>query len=141
MNRTLLHPLDLGRRWLVVAALLVSGAAHLPVIGDHLGEAPYMGVLFIVLTAACFVLASALISVDALAVYALTTLTCALAVLGYAATRTVAFPELADDVGNWTEPLGVVSIVAETVAALVALTAFRAGTLLAAAAGARTGER
>ena len=92
MNRTLLHPLDLARRWLVVAALLVAGAVHLPVIGDHLEEAPYMGVLFIVLTAACFVLAAALISVDAPAVYALTTLTCALAVVGYAATRTESTP-------------------------------------------------
>ena len=119
MHRFLFHPLGLGRRWVVVAALLVAAFAHLPVIGEHLMEAPYMGVLFIVLTAACFVLAAALISIDSAAAYALSALTCALAVVGYAATRTFAFPELADDVGNWTEPLGLVSITSE--AAVVAL--------------------
>jgi len=125
MSEFLLRPLNLRRRWLVVAALLAAAAAHLPVIGEHLMEARYMGVLFIVLTAACFVLAAALISVDSPAAYALSAITGALAVLGYAATRTVAFPQLADDVGNWTEPLGIVSIITETLAALVALTAMR----------------
>jgi hypothetical protein len=121
MRRFLLHPLDLRRRWVVVAALLVAAAAHLPVIGEHLMEAPYMGVLFIVLTAACFLLAAVLISVDSAAAYALAVLTCTLAVLGYAATRTFAFPQLSDDVGNWTEPLGVVSIAAESIAAAFSL--------------------
>jgi hypothetical protein len=144
MNRFLLHPLDLGRRWIVVAALLVAAAAHLPVIGEHLMEARYMGVLFIVLTAACFLLAAALISLDSAAAYALSALTCALAVLGYAATRTFAFPHLSDDVGNWSEPLGVVSIVAESIAAAVAVSVFataarrvgRAGALRARASAA-----
>lgn len=136
MHRFLLRPLELHRRWLVVAALLVAAAAHLPVIGDHLAEAPYMGVLFIVLTAACFALAAALISLDSPAAYALSVLTCALAVLGYAATRTVAFPQLADDVGNWTEPLGLVSIAAESLAAVVATSALR-GLRVSVAPGAR----
>lgn len=125
MHRFLLHPLDLPRRWVVVAALLVAAAAHLPVIGEHLMEARYMGVLFIVLTAACFVLAAALISVDSLAAYWLAGLTCLLAVLGYAATRTFPFPQLGDDVGNWSEPLGVVSIAAESIAAAVAVLGLR----------------
>ena len=126
MKEFLLHPLDWRRRWIVVAALLAAAAAHLPVIGEHLMEARYMGVLFIVLTAACVLLAAALISVDSAAVYALAVLTCVLAVLGYAATRTFTFPQLADDVGNWTEPLGIVSIVTESIAAAVAGTVFRA---------------
>ena len=125
MHRFLFQSLGLGRRWVVVTALLVAAVAHLPVIGEHLMEARYMGVLFIVLTAACFVLAATLISVDSAAAYALSVLTCVLAVIGYAATRTFAFPDLADDVGNWTEPLGLVSIAAESIAAAVAVTVFR----------------
>jgi len=112
-------------RWrtIVIVATLTASAAHIPVIGPHLDEAPYMGVLFIVLTAACAVLAAAAIVRDSQAVYALIVLTCGLAIIGYAATRLFAFPMLADDVGNWLEPLGVVSIVAEIVAVAAATSA------------------
>ncbi len=40
--------------------------------------------------------------------------------LGYALTRLTAFPQLADDVGNWLEPLGVTSVLAETTVVLAA---------------------
>jgi hypothetical protein len=113
-------------RWLMVPAVLIAAAAHLPVIAPHLQEAPYMGVLFVVLTGACVLLASAAISWDTPVVYAFSVLTCGLAVLGYIATRVVSFPMLADDVGNWLEPLGVVSIASEAVVVLTAALALRA---------------
>jgi hypothetical protein len=113
-------------RWLMVPAVLVAAAAHLPVIAPHLQEAPYMGVLFVVLTGACVLLASAAISWDTPVVYALSVLTCGLAVLGYVATRMLSFPMLADDVGNWLEPLGMVSIASEAVVVLTAALALRA---------------
>jgi hypothetical protein len=50
---------------------------------------------------------------------------CGLTIIGYAATRLVPFPMLADDVGNWLEPLGVVSIVAETVVVGSSIAALR----------------
>ncbi|HET6877403.1 MAG TPA: hypothetical protein VFH38_07725 [Jatrophihabitans sp.] len=112
-------------RWLLVPTLLAAAAAHLPVIPEHLAEAPYMGALFITLSAGCVILAATLISFDSTLVYALAITTCALAITGYLATRMVAFPMLADDVGNWTEPLGVVSISVEFVALLAAATAVR----------------
>lgn len=107
----------------MAAAVVVAAAAHLPVIGPHLDEAPYMGVLFILLTAACLLLGVAALVRDSLAVYRLVILTCGLAILGYAATRLIAFPMLADDVGNWLEPLGVVSICSESAAVVAALAA------------------
>ena len=55
------------------------------------------------------------------------TLTCGLAIIGYAATRLVAFPMLADDVGNWFEPLGVISVLSEAIVVGCALTALRRG--------------
>jgi hypothetical protein len=112
-------------RWVLASAALVAAAAHLPVIGPHLAEAPYMGVLFIMLTAACVALAAAAIVRDTMAVYALAALTCALAILGYIATRLVAFPLLADDVGNWFEPMGVLSVGSETIVVVSAGIAFR----------------
>lgn len=110
-------------RPVVILASVVAALAHIPVIGPHLDEAPYMGALFIVLTIACAILAAALLVRDSRAVYWLAVLTCGLALLGYAATRLVEFPMLSDDVGNWLEPLGVVSITSESVAVAAALAA------------------
>lgn len=109
-------------RGVLAAAAVIAALAHLPVIGPHLDEAPYMGVLFIVLTAACVSLAAVATVRDAPVVYALAILTCGLAILGYAATRIVAFPELGDDVGDWLEPLGVLSVLAEAVVVAAAVT-------------------
>ena len=44
-------------------------------------------------------------------------------------TRLVAFPELADDVGDWLEPLGVVSVLAESTAVGIAAAAWPASAL------------
>jgi hypothetical protein len=114
-------------RWVLACSALVAAIAHVPVIAPHLDEAPYMGVLFIVLTAACLVLAGSVLIRDVPAVYGLAILTCGLAIIGYAATRLVAFPELDDDVGNWLEPLGVLSVLAEAVVVLAAVSALRSG--------------
>jgi len=134
MRHFLTVPMHSMWRWVLVPALLAAAAAHLPVIPEHLHEAPYMGALFVVLAAACVVLAATLISFDSKVVYALAVLTCALAVIGYLATRLIAFPMLSDDVGNWLEPLGILSISTEFVAVLSAVAGSRPGRVL----GART---
>ena len=118
-----LRPLRSPLRLLLAVAVVVVAAAHVPVIGPHLDEAPYMGVLFVVLTAGCAAIGLAALIRDSAAVYALAVLTCGLAVVGYAATRLVAFPMLADDVGNWLEPLGVVSVIGELAVIATALAA------------------
>ena len=120
-----LVPLRSPLRWLVVTAAAGAAAAHIPVIAPHLEEAPYMGVLFILLTLACLILAIAAIWYDAAVVYLAAATICGLTIIGYAATRLVAFPMLADDVGNWLEPLGVVSIIAETIVVVSSIAALR----------------
>lgn len=131
-------PLRSRGRWLLATATFIAALAHVPVIGPHLSEAPYMGEEFIVLTAACLLLGVAALACDSPAVYGLTVMTCGLAVVGYIATRLVAFPQLADDVGNWFEALGVVSVAAETVAVITAISALRsAGRRSARVAGVR----
>ncbi len=114
-------PLRSRWRWPLVAATVMTAAAHLPVIAPHLRQAPYMGEEFVVLTVACLLLGLAAIVCDSSVVYSLTVLTCGLAILGYVVTRLVAFPLLADDLGNWFEPLGVVSVLAEAVAVIAAV--------------------
>ncbi|MGN6088314.1 MAG: hypothetical protein ACTHNT_03375 [Actinomycetales bacterium] len=121
--RPLVRPLHSPARWVAVPAIAVAAAAHVPVTPEHLEEAPYMGVLFIVLTVACAAIGVALLVWDAPVVYGLAVLTCGLAVIGYAATRLVAFPMLGDDVGNWFEPLGVVSVLTEALVVAAAATA------------------
>lgn len=123
MERLVWSPLGSPLRWALVAGTWIGALAHLPVIAPHLREAPYMGLEFIVLTLACAALGAAALISDSRAVYALTIATCGLAVIGYALTRLVAFPLVGDDVGNWFEPLGVVSVLAEIGAVAVAATA------------------
>ncbi len=120
------EPLHSPWRWPLAAATAVTAAAHLPVIGPHLHQAPYMGEEFIVLTAACLLLGLAAVICDSAGVYSLTAVTCGLAIVGYVATRLIAFPQLADDVGNWLEPLGVVSVLAEGIAFITAISCLRA---------------
>ena len=108
-------------RLLLITAALVASAAHIPVTGPHLEEAPYMGVLFGLLIAACTLLAIAAALTDRPEIPALSALVCGAAIVGYAATRLVAFPQLADDVGNWLEPLGIVSVLSEAVVVASAL--------------------
>ncbi len=112
-------------RWLLVPIIFVAAIAHIPVIAPHLDEAPYMGVLFILLTIACFAIGIAVAVTDHPAAYAAASAVCGAAVIGYIATRLVAFPQLADDVGNWFEPLGVVSVLTESMVVVLAALVLR----------------
>ncbi|MGN6473013.1 MAG: hypothetical protein ACTHK4_05095 [Mycobacteriales bacterium] len=103
-----------GWRGPAIVASLVAATAHIPVTGDHFGEAPYIGALFVVLEVVATALALWLLWRDDRAAYGLTALTGVLAIAAYVLSRSVALPQIADDVGNWAEPLGVVSLVAET---------------------------
>ena len=125
LDRFLWEALRDRLRWSLAGFAVVGAIAHVPVVGEHLREAPYMGWEFIVLIAACLAIAVAAIHWDSAAVYAAASLTCGLAVLGYILTRLVAFPMLSDDVGNWFEPLGVVSIAAEYAVVGIAIAALR----------------
>jgi hypothetical protein len=114
-----------GMRWTLVGAALVAAAAHVPGIEEHLHEAPYMGVLFAAFTLACAGVAAVVATRPGRGAYAAAAGLCGAAVLTYAATRLVAFPQLADDVGHWAEPLGVVSIATELLVVACALPLLR----------------
>lgn len=111
------------QRWAVATSCAIAGGAHIPVIAPHLAQAPYMGLLFIALTVSCLTLAAIVLLRDSTAVYGAVAAICGLALIGYAATRLIAFPMLADDVGNWLEPLGVLAITAEALTVTLAISA------------------
>jgi hypothetical protein len=105
----------LASPWRYPAALLavVAGLAHVPVTPEHLNEAPYIGVLFIALTIVCVVLAAAVLVWDSPIVWVALGGACLLAVVAFVLSRTVGLPLIADDIGNWSERLGVISVLTE----------------------------
>jgi hypothetical protein len=107
-------------QWAASALLLVAAGTHIPLVPDHLEEAPYVGWLFVALSVVCITLAVAILFVDEASVWVLSGVTCFAAVLAFLASRTVGLPQIGDDVGNWTEPLGFPAAVAETLMAALA---------------------
>lgn len=108
-------------QWLAAVMLLVAAATHVPLIREHLEEAPYVGIGFLLLSVACVALAGVILVVRADAVWLLSGAICLAAVVAFLASRTIGLPQIGDDVGNWTEPLGFPAVAAELV--MVALAA------------------
>lgn len=105
-----------------------AGLAHLPVTREHLNEAPYVGVSFAVFAVVGVALGGYLwLRPTSRRAVELAGALCAAAVATYAATRLVAFPQIGDDVGNWLEPWGVVSVALETLAVVAAAVSLRGG--------------
>jgi hypothetical protein len=118
MTRRALRSEDRGA---AVLALLVTSATHAPLIREHLDEAPYVGWLFLALTVVAVLLAVGLLLADTPAVWAATGVVGATSVVAFLLSRTVGLPQIGDDVGNWSEPLGYPAIAAEAIAALMAV--------------------
>jgi hypothetical protein len=98
---------------LLTGLATTAAAAHVPAIPPHLHEAPYMGVLFVLLTASMVICAYGILTGVRQLWRAAAVGLAGAAVIGYCLTRVIALPLLSDDVGNWFEPLGVVSVVTE----------------------------
>lgn len=107
-------------RWTAALMLLVTSGTHVPLIPDHLEEAPYVGVLFIMLSVVSVAFAVLVVVRDTPAVWAASGMLTLLAVIAFVASRTVGLPQLSDDIGNWTEPLGYPAVGAELLATFVA---------------------
>jgi hypothetical protein len=116
MHSVLRSPL----RWPAAALLLVVAAVHVQMVPEHLEEAPYVGVLFLALSAVSVALAAVLTRWDTPVVWVATGGVMLLALVAFLASRTVGLPQLGDDVGNWSEPLGFPALAAETMAIAVA---------------------
>ena len=113
--RTLTH-------WTVALMLLVAAATHVPLVSEHLEEAPYVGILFLALIVACTGLAVLILVHDSPPVWALSAAVCLLAVVAFLASRTVGLPQLADDIGMWTdEPMGFPAVASEALVVVLAV--------------------
>lgn len=103
--------------WRLLAAVGAIGeaVAHVPVIEEHLTEAPYIGVGFVLLAVAGFILGVLLLLSDTAAVWGSTLAVGVLAILGYVLSRSIGLPQIGDDVGNWGEPLGIIAVICEAI--------------------------
>ena len=102
-----------------VAGLAGVALIHLLDLPGTFDEQAYKGWLYLGLIAGCLLTAAALVhSSDRRAWLAAAALPLA-AIAGYTWSRTIGLPGGADDIGNWTEPLGLASLFVE--GSLVAL--------------------
>ncbi|HET8604799.1 MAG TPA: hypothetical protein VFM09_12785 [Marmoricola sp.] len=123
------RPLRSPWRGLGAVALLVTAGAHLSLVPEHLREAPYVGVLFLALSVVSIVLAGLVVARDRPLVWVTSGTVSLLAMAGFLVSRTVGLPELGDDIGNWTEPLGFPALAAETVTVVLTILVLRRATL------------
>ena len=104
-----------------VAAIGLAGVAliHLLDLPGQLSETPYMFFLYLALMVASIALAGVLIRTSDTRAWAAATVLPALVIVGYVLSRTTGLPQSSDDIGNWSEPLGMASLFVE--GALVSL--------------------
>jgi hypothetical protein len=107
-------------QWIAAFLLLVAAGAHIPLIREHLEEAPYIGWGFILLSVVCILLAVAVLFVDNPGVWQVSGAVCLAAFVAFLASRTVGLPQIGDDVGNWTDPLGFPAVASEVLMAVLA---------------------
>jgi hypothetical protein len=121
------RPLHSPLRWIAALMLLATAATHIPLVPEHLEEAPYIGMLFVALSAASLVLAVLVVLADTSAVWAATGAMTLLAIIAFLTSRTLGLPMIGDEIGNWTEPLALPAVAAESAAFMAAVAVLRRG--------------
>jgi hypothetical protein len=89
-------------------------------------ETPYVAWLYIALMAGSVVVAAGLVHSRDRRLWLAAGLLAASAIAGYVLSRTVGLPNATEDVGNWTEPLGLASLFVEGAVVAVSGYAYRA---------------
>ena len=98
-----------------IAVIGLAGVAliHLLDIPGKFDETPYLGWLYVALILGCLGTAAALVHSSDPRAWTAAALLPLGAIVGYTLTRTVGLPQAMDDIGNWSEPLGMASIFVE----------------------------
>jgi hypothetical protein len=104
---------DVVARLVAIAGLGGVALAHVLQLGDAFAAIDYLGVLFVAAIVACVVLATLLTRMSGELVWAATGALAALVLIGYVLSRTSGLPGFSEEIGEWTEPFGLVSLVFE----------------------------
>jgi hypothetical protein len=106
------------------AVIGLAGIALVHVIDapDKFEELPYVGVMFVGLIVACLGVAALLIRTDSALPWLAALLLSGATMVGFAMSRIVGLPgDHRSDIGNWNEPLGLVSLLIEGCVVLLAV--------------------
>jgi len=101
-------------KWLAIAAILGTGLIHVLEAQDAFGEATYKGLLFLGNGAGALVAAIGIFRNQRALGWLLGVLVAGGAIIAYAASRTIGLPGLPAEPDAWLEPMGVASLVCET---------------------------
>ena len=104
---------DAIARAAAVVALAGVALVHLLDAPGSFDAAPYKGWLYVALIVGCLGAAAALIRSSDLRAWAAAAALPLSAIVAFVISRTVGLPQGADDIGNWTEPLGLASLFVE----------------------------
>lgn len=102
-----------NRRAAVGIGLAATAAIHLLDLPGKLKETPYLGVAYIVLIIAALVIMERLFVVASRKDFIAAALLGVAVLVAFAINRTVGMPGATDDIGNWLEPLGLLSLAVE----------------------------
>lgn len=101
------------RRGLVAVGLAGIAAIHLADLPAKLAEVPYLGWAYIGLIVASLALAELVTTRPDRRLMAASAGLAAAVLVGFVINRTVGMPNAMDDIGNWSEPLGMISLLVE----------------------------
>ena len=111
--------------WTGLLLLAGIGFIHFRDIPEKLDETAYLGWLYILLVAGCAAAGAWLLSSQWKNGYALGLLISAGAIIFYVLTRTTGLPNARDDIGNWAEPSGIISLILEAAFVVLSLLQLR----------------
>lgn len=117
---------SINRSNALVLGLIGMIAVHVMDLPGKLEEVPYLGVMYIVVILLAGFLVHRVISGATKRDYLAAAALAGAVIVGFVINRTVGMPGATDDIGNWSEPLGLLSLVIEAWVVYVALTAARA---------------
>jgi hypothetical protein len=101
-------------KWLAIAAILGAGLIHAMEARDAFGDATYKGLLFIANGVGALVAAIGIYRDRRALGWLLGLLVAGGAIVAYVASRTVGLPGLPAEPDAWLEPMGVASVLCET---------------------------
>jgi hypothetical protein len=101
-------------------------AIHVLDLPGKLTETPYLGYLYILLIVAALVITERLFTVATRLDYLAAGALAAAVLVAFVINRTVGMPGAMHDIGNWLEPLGLLSIVVEAFVVWQSVAAVRA---------------
>ena len=103
----------LNRRVAVGLGLASVAAIHILDLPGKFAETPYLAAFYVALIIASFVLTERLFIAGTRRDFLAAATLSAAVIVGFTINRTVGMPGATGDIGNWLEPLGLLSIVVE----------------------------